>query len=314
MKRYSRVTYVARCQIFSLLQSNTPIITIARILGLHRSTIYREIKRNSSKTGLRNPLVYRPEPAHILAFRRYKNCRRPSKIQGRIQEVVLEKLKKRWTPQQIAGRITLEGPTSLSHESIYRYIRRNPSLESFLVRNSRVRRQKRARTWDRPLRFASIHQRPVECRDRVRLGDWERDTMFAKDREALLVCADRKSRYCLLSRLSSIHHQEVAKATVQLMNRSINPVQTITNDNGLEFRSPQKLGPEIYFCDPQKPQQRGTIENTIGVIRRFIKQDTDLKTMDLNALEEWLNLRPRKILGYKTPFEIYYGRDVALAA
>ncbi len=162
--------------------------------------------------------------------------------------------------------------------------------------------------------WKSIDERPDDCTDRKRIGDWERDTMVGVNRkQALLVCTDRKSRYSKLALVNNLRSETVADATIKIINETKIPPLTMTNDNGPEFKCPDKLPIPVYYCHPYTPQERGTVENTIGIVRRFFPKRSDLKNMNLLDMENWLNHRPRKVLNYKTPFEVYYDVNVALA-
>jgi len=149
----------------------------------------------------------------------------------------------------------------------------------------------------------------------MRIGDWERDSMLISNRRHILVCTDRKSRFTKITPLESIKVKDVAQVTLALLKKTGRRVHTITNDNGPEFKHSPKLPVPVYFCDPRKPQQRGTVENTIGLIRQFIKRSTKFKQLtadDYTNMEESLNFRPRKCLDYKTPYEVFYNKSVAV--
>lgn len=315
MTKYSRVSYAERCQIFALLQSKISIINIANQLGLHRSTIYREIKRNRVKETRKydSADVYRPIPAQRLAINRFKFCRRKLKIDKQLEPMVVNMLRMYFTPEQISGRIWREKKIKISHQSIYNFIRQRSHYSQYLcyrgIKHYRHQRNntKRNSDWTN-----HISKRPHEANIRSRIGHWERDLMYAKDRAAILVCTDRKSRFTKIKKIPSATISDVSKATHELLESVSKKVISVTNDNGPEFRAFNSIKYPTFFCDPYKPQQRGTIENTIGVVRRFIKSKTDITTIDVDKIETWLNLRPRKILDYQTPFEVLYKRKVAL--
>ncbi len=311
--KYSRVTYAERCQIFVLLQEKMAVLHIAKSLNRHKSTIYRELKRNSVKKSCYSEPVYQSDPAHCLARKRFRqNCRRKLKVEERYKEVVCQWLKRGWSPELIAGRIALEKHEDLSAMTIYRFIKRHSVFKQYLLyKGRRYPRIYNTHNGPRPKWWKNIKSRPEGSNNRSEIGHWERDLMYAKRREPLLACTDRKSRFTVLSKLCAPNSAETQEATKRLLDAK--PKLSITNDCGSEFRSRENIGCEIYFCDPGSPYQRGTIENTIGVIRRFIKSDTDLETINLPALENWLNHRPRKVLDYLTPFEVFNGKRVALA-
>lgn len=307
MKKYSRVSYEIRCQISALLKTEISIPTIAMILGFNKSTIYREIKRNSYWRG------YTPRNANDLAVKRYKACRRKPKIKDRVEKIVQSALKEGWSPEQIAGRIRLEKIENLSHETVYRYTRLNPQFRPCLRWYNRRGYGRYRQQNERPAWMNSIKKRPEIVNERSRIGDWERDTMYVKDRKTILVLTERKTRFTILSKLETHQAKEVAAKTSALLLGTGKKVYTVTNDNGGEFRFKEKEPYEVFWCEPHKPQQRGTVENTIGTLRRYLKRDTDIKSIDIERMNKILNLKPRKVLDYQTPFEVFYNKKVALA-
>lgn len=307
MEKYSRVSYEIRCQISALLKTEISIPTIAKILCFNKSTIYREIKRNSYWNG------YRAQNANQLAKKRFKACKRKTKINGAVEKIVQSALKEGWSPEQIAGRIRLEKIENLSHETVYRYTRLNPQFRPCLRWFNRRGPGRYRQRNERPSWFNSIKNRPPIVDERSRVGDWERDTMYVKDRKTILVLTERKTRYTLLSKLENHQAREVAAKTSGLLLETGKKVFTVTNDNGGEFRFKVKEPYKVYWCEPHKPQQRGTVENTIGTLRRYIKRDTDIKDINIEKMIKILNLKPRKVLDYQTPFEVFYNKKVALA-
>ena len=162
----------------------------------------------------------------------------------------------------------------------------------------------------------SIHSRPLIVRKRKRIGDWERDGMYGAHRQQLLVLTERKSRYTRIGKMGTGKSRQVAELSKEILLSLRKRVFTITNDNGTEFNDTASLPCKVYFCDPQKPQQRGTVENTVGLLRQYIKRNTDLDTLtkeEIKSLENKINFRPRKCLDYKTPFEVFFKKKVALA-
>lgn len=308
MKQYSRVSYAVRCQISAFLEIKLSIPEIASRLGYHKSTIYREIKRNT--WGLNNYNV--PIAQNRSASRRLK-CRRKKKLKGVLLDLVVEKLEQDWTPQQITERCKLEKVPCASAETIYKFIRKKPNKKYFRYYNrrgySRYSRMKMRR-----LSQLSIHERPKIVDLRKRFGDWERDSMKVA-RDSVLVCTERKSRYATMEAYRKFDAEMINMKTLNMIRPLGRPVKTITNDNGPEFRGEQKHGVPVYYCDPRKPQQRGTVENTIGILRKRLTLKTDISKLGkkgLKKIENALNLRPRKCLGYKTPYEVFFKTKVAL--
>lgn len=308
---YRRVTYEDRCQIFAFSQTNFSKAEISRRLGFSRSTIGREIRRNATNQG------YRPMVAQGLARRRFKNCKRAYLVDEQMRDQIVCLLKQKWSPQQISGRLEREGHRAPSVDTIYRFILRHwkelgPYLRRYGRRGGGRYIQRKAKRG----RFRSISKRPGVVDQRCRFGDWERDGMFVYKRKLILILNERKSRFVKLTKMGTGRPKLVTSLTNSVLTKIAQPVHTITNDNGPEFRdSPNQSWP-VYHCDIGKPQQRGTVENTIGLLRQFLPRDTlyeNLTSKTLRKIENAMNLRPRKCLGYKTPYEVLYKTTVALA-
>jgi len=314
MQAYRRVTLEDRFYIQASLETGLTITEIANRLGFHKSTVSRETRRLSQE------LEYKAHDADLNANDRYKRCRRRYKLDGELLQFTLSRLKEGWTPEQIKGRLQREGSGyRISIQTIYRHVRRLNLRKTHLRFGykrrgfGRLKRQKDCREsgWKQ-----SIHERPLAANRRQEVGHWERDLFFTKHRKTVLVLTDRKSRYTILARNPNFKAKEVAKLTTSLLKRAPTTSKTITNDNGSEFFDVSSIKIPVYFCDVLNPGQRGTIENTIGLVRRFIKKDTDLSKISdykLKKLQTQLNLRPRKCLDYKTPYEVMYKQTVALA-
>lgn len=310
MHCYRRVAYQDRCQIFALLQVNLSISEISKHLGFHKSTISREIKRNSIRS-------YTPIKANRMARKRYKLCRKQPKIDFDLESKICDLLDKDWSPEQISGRLRIENMSDISHQTIYNYIRNKAEhLRIYLRRYDKRGAGRLRQRQRRKLTQLSIHQRPKIVETRQRFGDWERDGMYAASKEQLLVHVERKSRYSLIVRMPTINPQEVTKLTTNTLLKLGTKVHTMTNDNGAEFRDSKSLNYPTYHCTPGRPNQRGTVENTVGLLRQYIKRNTDIKLWTKEKVEQIqnkLNLRPRKCLDYKTPYEVLFKTTVALA-
>lgn len=254
-----------------------------------------------------------PKLANDRAKKRFRSCRKKKIIQGSLEKIVQSALKEGWSPEQVAGRVRLEKRGKISHETVYRYTRDNIEYKKYLRWNNRRGYGRYKQKMERHEWMKSIKQRPKIVDERTRIGDWERDTMYAKDRKTILVLTERKTRFTLLSKLENHVAREVARTTNELLESVGKKVFTVTNDNGGEFRFKEKEAYDVYWCEPHKPQQRGTVENTIGTIRRYIKRNTDLKLVDIDKMTKILNLKPRKVLDYQTPYEVFYNKKVALA-
>lgn len=299
MPKYRRVTYTHRCQIHALLQNGFSPSQIANIIGFHKSTICRELKRNLVGKS------YNPGEANAQANKKKKLCRRKSKVNLQLQGIIRKKLALSWSPEQISGRLKIEDIVSVSTPSLYRFINRDDSFRCYLRMYKRRGAGRYLQRRTRPKWQSSIESRPKIVNERKRLGDWERDTMYIKG-GMTLVCTERRSRLTLLRKVKKRTAQGVAKQTRSMLKGK--KVFMMTNDNGSEFRGSVQIGVPIYYCQPMKPQQRGTVENTIGQIRRFIPRSTEiqnLKDKEVRKIESLMNNKPRKCLNFRTPNEVY---------
>lgn len=256
---------------------------IARCLGRHRCTIGRECRRNAAGDGR-----YWPGQAQTRAHvRRRAHLRRPKTGQRRLMAYVRDRLTHHWSPEQIAGRLDTEAPAgfeglSLSHTTIYRWIwsdlQRTQAFRPFL----RMARKLRRKPYGKPSRRGhiagkrSIEQRPPEANERTRLGHWEGDTMVGKGhRGYLLTCVDRASRYLIARRVEACAAQPVARQLEQTLGRlPASQRRSLTLDNGREFARPRalerRLNLTLYFAHPYHAWERGTNENTNGLLRQYL--------------------------------------------
>lgn len=314
MPQYRRVTYEDRCQIRAYLESKVSKREIACRLGFHKSTIVRELKRNTQEDRR-----YFAGYANELALERFKRCRKKIRIQGELESVIKRKLEEKWSPDQIAGRLKQEKKPKVSREAIYRFIRgdkeQGGSLWKHLRRPPRKGKGRYLSRKYKPAWLLRISERPQIINSRKRIGDWERDTMLTMTKQRILVCVERKTRFVAMGRLDRHGTRDAAVATKELLSEK--PALSITNDNGNEFRDFYQWNFPLYYCDPYKPHQRGTVENTIGLIRQYIPKKAkidDLQDAQVKEIENWLNMRPRKCLDYRTPYEVFYKRKVALVS
>lgn len=331
---YHQLTEGKRYQIEALLSLKKGVREIADAIGAHRSTIYRELRRNSLEVLNEPKPVYDASPAHMIAQERRKEaCHTRRKVQGNVKSYVCKKLREGLSPEQISERLRIETSRSVvSYSSIYRYIAydRDDFFGECLFKNLRrfiLKRNRRAPRSNYAVRFQgkkrSLRERPIDCNQRLNVGHLERDLMEGvRGRRAVLVVVDRKTRYVSLEfaerNQHSVHH-----AMKKILRRSNVKVKTITNDNGHEFlhsrlpRMERELGAPVYFCDPYSPWQRGTVENTIGLIRQYLPRKMDLSEVtskELKKIEERLNSRPKKVLKFRTPFEMQQQTHVVIGA
>jgi len=253
-----------------------------------------------------------------------RNLRRRSgeyKIKGLLRLHVKKKLEKKWSPEQICGRLLLESKISLSHQSIYRHIERDRAKGGKLVKHLRIlrkqRKDRKSINWkpypDPQRERVHISKRPKIVDKRKRLGDWERDLVFGKKNETLLLTmTDRVSRLARLELVKAKCSKLVHKATVKGLK--YDHKRTMTNDNGSEFtmhkETSKRLKATCYFANPYRSWERGTNENMNGLLRQYFPRKRSMNKLtnrQLKIIEKQLNSRPRKTLGYKTPLEVHHG-------
>lgn len=293
------------------------IRSIALELGRDPGTLSRELKRNapSVHTG-----YYLPHKAHERAVTR--NCeshRRERLKEPRVRRYVRERIRAGWSPELIAGRWSrLHPELSVSYETIYQWIYEDArEFIPHLVR-AHKKRQKRGHTRKHrkshiPGRV-SISERPKAVEKRRVAGHWETDTAVSrKSKAAIQVSIERKTRYTKLAKLKTKSSHEMSKGLTRRLSRVPRHLrQTITYDNGSENvehgRTNKILKTKSYFCEPYHSWEKGSVENDIGIVRRFLPKKTDfaiVSSKDLRALERWMNNRPRKCLNYRTPAEVW---------
>ena len=311
---YRRVTSEDRLRIKDGLDAGLTNTEIADKLGFHKSTIGREILRNTGARG------YRPKQAHLLAVSREESKHGPYKMNPVIMNNIIERLEAKWSPEQISNRLRMEGAEIVSTETIYKFIledRRNGGeLWKYLRRSGRSRK-KRFPSEDRRgtiKNTRSISKRPKDVDKRKNIGHWERDLMIGKNHEAaVLAIVDRKSRFNKFRKLNGKHAKKVTKETIIAL-RGL-PKKSMTNDCGKEFADhknyEKKTKVKVYFCNPYSSYQRGTNENRIGILRQYFPKKSDLKNVtnkQLEVIEFEINNRPMKILDWRTPYEVMMGK------
>lgn len=316
---YTQLTQEERYQIYALLQAGNNQTHIARILNRHKSTICREIHRN---TGLRG---YRPQQAQRLT-----EARRTAKAQARIHEStwshVEQLLKQDWSPEQVSLWLKAEQGLAISHEWIYQYILQDKACGGKLYHHLRCQKQRRKRYGSYSRRGQlidriSIDERPIIVDQRSRLGDWELDTLIGKGhQQAIVSLTERQSRYTLIGKVKRKTAQSVTRTIIRLLSPLTNQVLTLTSDNGKEFAGHKKiantLNADFYFAHPYAPWERGLNENTNGLIRQYFPKSREFKSItqkEINQVMEKLNNRPRKCLGIKTPNQVFLGINPSVA-
>lgn len=316
---YRQLTQEQRYQIGANLKIGMKLSEIAKEINVHKSTVSREIRRNGG-----GRWKYNPSRACRMARERHEKKRK-----HRIDEVTWARvealLKREWSPEQISNRLKVEGLRSVSHETIYRHIYQNKqeggSLYIFLRRRHKYRKRIHKycsrKGWDTR---RSISERPAIVDLRSRLGDWEADTIIGRERcGGILSLVERRSRYCLLQKVATKSAQTVAEAVCTSLLPVKDKVLTITSDNGIEFMRHETianvLDADFFFADPYSSWQRGTNENTNGLVRQYFPKRSDftpLSDADISHVTNCLNNRPRKTLGFRTPSEVFNNHFVAL--
>lgn len=322
MRGYTQLTQEQRYQIHALMKAEVNQNEIAVIVGVHKSTISREPRRNH---GLRG---YRPKQAHRFAM-----ARRQSKNWPRIGDDVWARvehlLREEWSPEQISLWLEAERAIRISHEWIYQYVLQDKSKGGDLYRHLRCQKQRRKRYGGYSRRGqlinrVGIDERPAIVESRTRIGDWELDTLIGKGhKQALVSLTERKSRLTLIRKVERKTADSVSRAIIHLLKPITHRVHTLTSDNGKEFAKHEtiadKLKARFYFAHPYASWERGLNENTNGLIRQYFPKNHDFTTItqkEINRVMDKLNNRPRKCLGIKTPNQVFFGINppVALAS
>ena len=289
---------------------------IAQRIGKHKSTVSRELSRNAPS---QHKGYYLGHKAQERADGRWQTSHQKLRIKDdQTREYVENHLEEGWSPELIAGRIKIDKPQlSISHEAIYQYIYlERRELIAYLVRQHKKRKRRGYSRKHKKTHIPNrkpISQRPEAATKRERIGDWEADSIVSrKSLGAINVLVDRRSRFTLLTKLSQKNAEQTKEAIQKrLENYPSEFRRTITYDNGSENTEHeainQGLGMVSYFCQPYHSWEKGTVENTIGLVRRPLPKGTDLGMVsneEIERIESWLNQRSRKCLDYKKPMEV----------
>ena len=324
MKEYQHLCKAERFYIWQALRDGKTQKHVADALGRHPSTICREIKRNMYA----QCRIYTYYWAlQILKFRKRRlNRNKFRKLSPEIEALIEKLIRQYLSPEQVSAYLKLHHQISISHETIYRYIyqdkERHAQLKPYL-RHGRKKHRKRygsgARASNIPHRVC-ITERPVEVEEKVRLGDWECDTVIGLDRRSVLVTVvDRASLFTCVSRVYSRSSKVVCSAIIRILRPYKDRVKTLTFDNGSEFTEHRKiaqaLDAETYFAHPYSSWERGINENTNGLLRQFFPKRTDFRKLTWKQVKDAtdnLNNRPRKTRGYLTPNQLFKNEFNAL--
>lgn len=321
MKKYNQLSLKQRYQIQSLLIAGITYTAIGEIIGVHKSTISRELNRNVPKRGI-GANEYEAEKAWRKTQHRHQYKPKHCVFTETMQTQIVSWMKtERWTPELISAKAKDLGIEMVSHETIYRWIwemkksnRREDRQYKYLYRYLKhgKRRQKRGRMRDSRgviLGRVSIEKRPAIVNKRKRIGDFEVDLMMGKNhKSALIVMTDRATLKTKMRKVQGKHAQEISTKIVRSIRASRIPVKTITFDNDLAFADhiwiAKQLKAKTYFTHPYSSQEKGTVENRIGVIRMFFPKKTDLNMIshgEIKRVENCINNRPVRKFNYRTP-------------
>jgi transposase, IS30 family len=312
---YLQLTQGERYVIGRMRASLKSLREIALCLGRAVSTISREVRRNRCP----HDGWYRSQKAHSRAIARRSRTRRKSQYSEQEWAAVETLLEHKWSPQQISGRRRLCRVRPISHETIYRRVRRDRRDGGQLWRQlrvmSKIGRKKRGSpaTRGRLLGKRHISQRPGSVEDRASSGHFEGDTVMGADaRHCVLTLVDRKTRYVVIKKLSARTKEQAAAALALAIAELGGRVRTITLDNGTEFHDYDSVeritGVKFYFATPYHSWERGTNENTNGLIRQYLPKGSCMRHItqaDCDHIANELNNRPREILGFRTPAEMF---------
>ena len=313
---YCQITAGERYTVALLHGQGWSPAAIATTLGRHRSTIGRELQRNRTA----HDGWYRAEKAHAYATARRARSRRNQQFGPAAWRLDQARLADEWSPEQIAGRFARDGSLSISHETIYRHIwddRARGGVLYLQLRGARKQRRKRYGRYDSRGRLAgkrAIADRPAAATARGELGHWEGDTVLGAGQAGpcVLTLVERKTGFVAIGQLAQRTGAHVNRRARLLLDAQPHPVRTITVDNGTEFHHYAALEATVaarfYFATPHHAWERGTNENTNGLLRQYWPKGESMHHLsqhDSNRIATKLNRRPRKRLAYRTPEECY---------
>lgn len=318
---YKQLSPEERYTIQALLKRHYSLSKIAEIVERSKSTISRELARNRRSSGYYNPGI-----AQSYATARRKRCRRKTQFTTEQWALILSLLSKGLSPDQIRNTLLRFNLFSISHETIYQYLlhdKKHGGTWHKFLRNMPKRRRKRYKSYDSRGKLAGkrpITDRPDHINQRLRFGHWEGDTVIGRDRHhCILTLVERKSGYVIIKKLTARTTEQVNTACIAAILNHEKKVRTITFDNGTEFHGYKdieaKTGIKCYFAAPYHSWERGSNENTNGLIRQYLPKKScfkDVTQKECDRIAYALNTRPRKRHCYKTPEEVYLGKDSAL--
>jgi len=318
MKTYKQLTSELRYPIYGLKQAGLNQTEIAEKAGVSKSTISREFRRNKGRRG------WRPKQAQSLRDDRRQACLNGSRFSSSEWQEIERLIRLDLSPEQVSERLEFEGVLQISHEIIYQRVyadKHNGGDLHVHLRNQKPHRKRYASGQERRGAIknrVSIDERPEIVAEKSHIGDWEGDTVIGKNHKGgLVTLAERKSRYVLAGHIRSKHADGVTGVITGLLAPHQDQCHTISFDNGKEFAEHEKVAKElkadIYFAHPYHSWERGLNENSNGLLRQYFPKGmelTDITEAQVLAAAWKLNHRPRKVLGYRTPHEVFFGVEM----
>ncbi len=305
---YKHLSQAERYQIHALMKAGHDQSQIAKLLDRHKSTISRELSRNTGSRG------YRPKQACEMSADRAQNSRNASTVAPWVKEQANALLRVQWSPEQIASQLPI------SHETVYQHVYADKAQGGALWKNLRCQKQKRKRYAGGRERRGQIpnrrplSDRPLHIEARKQVGHWECDTVIgANHKGAVVTMVERKSGYAVMAKVTNKTSALVSSAIVDKLQPLAARVKTLTFDNGKEFAGhayiDEQLQSTAYFARPFASWERGSNENLNGLLRQYVPKKRAMSTVtdkEIRMIQNRLNNRPRKRLGFKTPAEVFH--------
>ena len=305
---YKHLSQAERYQIHALMKAGHDQSQIAKLLDRHKSTISRELSRNTGSRG------YRPKQACEMSADRAQNSRNAPTVEPWVREAACALLCIQWSPEQIASQLPI------SHETVYQYVYADKAQGGTLWKHLRCQKQKRKRYASGRDRRGQIpnrrplSERPLHIEARKQVGHWECDTVIgASHKGAVVTMVERKSGYAVMAKVEKKTSELVSSAIVDKLQPLAARVKTLTFDNGKEFAGhahiDQQLQSTAYFARPLASWERGSNENLNGLLRQYVPKKRAMSTVtdeEIRMIQNRLNNRPRKRLGFKTPAEVFH--------
>jgi len=305
---YKHLSQAERYQIHALMKAGHDQSQIAKLLDRHKSTISRELSRNTGSRG------YRPKQACEMSADRAQHSRNAPTVEPWVREAACALLCIQWSPEQIASQLPI------SHETVYQHVYADKAQGGTLWKHLRCQKQKRKRYASGRDRRGQIpnrrplSERPLHIEARRQVGHWECDTVIgASHKGAVVTMVERKSGYAVMTKVEKKTSELVSSAIVDKLQPMAARVKTLTFDNGKEFAGhahiDQQLQSTAYFARPFASWERGSNENLNGLLRQYVPKKRAMSTVtdeEIRMIQNRLNNRPRKRLGFKTPAEVFH--------